>query len=181
MPSLSPPTPRAIATFLVVGVLLVGARADTVNVLTRHVLRNAEYASAWTPSGRVHLRDGHYREPAAPNSAVEVHVWLLDQVVRWTANGHHYAAVILATDPGGSGTFFDLVVVEAQGRRPVPVASAELGDRVRVRTLTVERGTGPPVIRVGLVIHGPADPLCCPTQLAVRGFRWRDGTLVAAE
>jgi hypothetical protein len=112
----------------------------------------------------VRLRDGHFREPAAPGSATEVRVWLLDQVVRWTVD-----------------TFYELVVVEARARRPVQVASAELGDRVRVQSLTVERGTGPPAIRATLVVHGPDDPLCCPTRLTVRSFVWRDGALVPPE
>jgi hypothetical protein len=171
----------AALTLVVLGALLLSSGTSADEVLALEALRNAEYASSWAPSGRVRLRDGHFREPAAPGSATEVRVWLLDQVVRWTVDGQPYAAVILATEPGGSGTFYELVVVEARARRPVQVASAELGDRVRVQSLTVERGTGPPAIRATLLVHGPDDPLCCPTRLAVRSFVWRDGALVPPE
>ncbi len=168
-------------TLALLSALLLTAGTPAEDVLSREVLGNAEYASSWASSGRVLLRDGHSREPAAPGSATEVQVWLLDQIVRWTVNDRHYAAVILATDPGGSGTFYELAVVEVRGGRPVQVASADLGDRVRVQSLTVERGAGPPAIRVDLVVHGPEDPRCCPTQLAVRSFVWRDGALVSPE
>jgi hypothetical protein len=165
---------------LVLGGLLLSAGAGAADDLSREALRNAEYASPWTPSGRVRLQDGQHREPAAPGSASEIHVWLLDQLARWRVDGRRYAAVILATNPGGSGTFYELVVVEARGGRPLPVARAELGDRVRVQSLTVERASGPPTIRVDLIVPGPSDPLCCPTQLAVWRFAWRNRALVPA-
>jgi hypothetical protein len=141
-------------------------------------LRNAEYASEWTASRRVRLRDGRYREPAAPGSAAEIRVSLLDRITAWTAGGRRYAAVILVTDPGGSGVFHDLVVVEDRRGRPVQVAGAALGDRVRVESLTVARRDGQTELHVGLVTHGPDDPLCCPTWRVVRAFAWNGRALV---
>jgi hypothetical protein len=165
-------------TALLLGALLLASGPGPPDALSRESLRNTDYPSAWAPSGRVRLHDGRHREPAAPGSASEIRVWLLDQLARWRVSGRRYAAVVLATDPGGSGTFYELVAVEDRGGRPVAVARAELGDRVRVQSLSVAQGTGPPIIRVDLVVPGPDEPLCCPTQLAVRRFAWRAGALV---
>jgi hypothetical protein len=152
----------------------LGAAADPLGYAS---LRNAEYASEWTASRRVRLRDGRYREPAAPGSAADIQVSLLDRIATWTAGGRRYAAVVLVTDPGGSGIFHDLVVVEARRGRPVQLASAALGDRVRVESLTLARRDGQTELHVGLVTHGPDDPLCCPTRRVVRAFTWNGRTL----
>jgi hypothetical protein len=161
----------------VVVLLLVGP-LEAADVLSLTSLGNAEYASSWTVSGRVRLRDGHYREPAAPGSATEIRVWLLERIATWTAVGTRYAAVILVTDPGGSGTFSDLVVVQNRRGRPVQAANGELGDRVRVQSLGVARRNGQTEIHVGLVAPGPDDPLCCPTRRVVRVFVLNGRSLV---
>ena len=126
----------------------------------------------------VRLRDGQYREPAGPGAATEIRVSLLDRITAWTAGGRRYAAVILVTDPGGSGTFYDLVVVEDRRGRAVEAASAALGDRVRVESLTLARRDGQMELHVGLVVHGPDDPLCCPARPLVRAFVWTGRALV---
>ena len=167
---------RAAAVAIVTVLLLVGP-IEATDVLSLASLGNAEYASSWTASGRVRLRDGHYREPAAPGSETEIRVWLLDRIATWTAGGTRYAAVILVTDPGGSGSFSDLVVVQNRRGRPVQAANAELGDRVRVQSLGIARRDGQTEIHVGLVSHGPDDPLCCPTQRVVRVFVWSGRSL----
>ena len=61
-----------------------------------------------------------------------------------------------------------------QGGVPVHVASASLGDRVRITSITVQGGT----ITVDLVTHGPQDPLCCPTLQKVVRYRLVGGQLV---
>jgi hypothetical protein len=153
-----------------------GAAADPLDLAS---LRNAEYGSAWTASRRVRLRDGRYGAPAAPGSAAEIRVSLLDRRVVWTEGGARYAAVILVTDPGGSGTFYQLVVVEDRRGRPVQVASAELADRVRVESLGLARREGRTELHVGLIAHAPGDPLCCPTERAVRAFVWDGRSLIS--
>jgi hypothetical protein len=151
------------------------AAADPLGLAS---LRNAEYASPWTASRRVRLRDGHSHEPAAPGSATEVRVSLLERRVAWTDGHARRAAVILVTDPGGSGVFYQLVVVQARRGRPVEVASAELGDRVRVESLGLARRDGRTELHVGLIAHAPNEPLCCPTEPVVRVFVWDGRSLV---
>jgi hypothetical protein len=58
-------------------------------------------------------------------------------------------------------------------RLPQHIATAYLGDRVRVTSLTIESGE----LLVTLVSHAPTDPLCCPTLETTRRFRLRQGSL----
>jgi heat shock protein HslJ len=137
-------------------------------------LANMEYKSEWTQSGTAPLVDGEYREPAAPGSATETVVRLTDHVAHGELNGQDAAAVVLVTDPGGSGTFYDLAVVTEQGGQPVNVAITLLGDRVQIQALTI---VGNEII-VEMVNQGPEDPMCCPTQQVVQTYALEGDQLV---
>ena len=84
------------------------------------------------------------------------------------------AAVVLATTTGGSGTFLDLALVLNQDGRPVNAATLFLGDRVPVDRIRVVEGE----VQVDLTMHGPADPMCCPSREVTRRFRFESGELV---
>ncbi len=134
--------------------------------LGEEALGNLEYKSGFTQSGTAPLVNGEYREPAAPGSATETVVTLTEWIAYGQLNGREAAAVILVTDPGGSGTFYDLAVVVEQGGQPVNVATTSLGDRVQVNSLTIENNE----IVVDMITQGPDDPMCCPTQQVVRSY-----------
>jgi hypothetical protein len=84
------------------------------------------------------------------------------------------AAVILATNTGGSGTFIYLNAVLNDKGAAKFASSISLGDRVSPRTITISEG----VLTVDEIRHGPSDPLCCPTQQATLKFKLVDGKLV---
>ena len=128
--------------------------------LDEEVLANMEYKSEWTQSGTAPLADGEYREQAAPGSATETVVILTPHVAYGELNGERAAAVILVTDPGGSGTFYELAVVVERDGQPVHLASILLGDRVQINALEIVDNA----ILVDMIAHGPDDPMCCPTQ-----------------
>jgi hypothetical protein len=68
------------------------------------------------PSGAVTLRNGEYRDPAAPGSAAATVVKLTDLRAFSAVNGRDAAAVVIVTNSGGSGTFFDLaLLVKGEG------------------------------------------------------------------
>jgi heat shock protein HslJ len=90
------------------------------------------------------------------------------------SNGEPAAAVILVSDPGGSGTFYYLAIVGSQDGEPVNIATTLLGDRVRIQTLEIKTDQ----IVVQLTKHGPNDPLCCPTQQAVQTYELQADELV---
>jgi hypothetical protein len=87
------------------------------------------------------------------------------------------AAVLIATSTGGSGTFLDLAAVLNRGNQPASDAIAFLGDRVLVDRVRIRDGE----VQLDLTMHGPADPMCCPSVEATRRFRLVDGELVEIE
>ena len=113
-----------------------------------------------------------------PDSATELIVMLSDQVALGDLNGDGAddAAVVLITDPGGSGTFHDLSVLINEDGSAKHVASQRLGDRVKVKSLSVSSGE----VAVEMVTHGPNDPMCCPTFQVTRNYVLRGTNLVIA-
>ena len=90
--------------------------------------------------------------------------------------GTDEAVAVLAADPGGSGTFYELAVVAEVDGVPVNVASQLLGDRIVMRGLWVSDG----VVELAMTTHGSNDPMCCPTENIVRRFRWDGAQLITA-
>lgn len=82
-------------------------------------------------------------------------------------------ALLLTSEPGGSGSFVYLVIAAWRGDRVVDLATTLLGDRVRVRSLKIAGGK----LLVDIQQGAPGDPACCPTQLATRTFTLKGGQL----
>jgi heat shock protein HslJ len=142
---------------------------------TVEALKNAEYLSEWTASGTAVLTDGKYEESIVPGSATKIVVILSDRMAfGYASDGQPLAAIILITDPGGSGTFYYLSAVVQQNGKPVNVATTLLGDRVKINSLAVEGGE----IVVDMVTQGPDDPFCCPTQRVVQKYALRGDQLL---
>ena len=55
----------------------------------------------------------------------------------------------------------------------VNLGTAEVGDRVKLRTLWLEKGKA----IMDVVEAGPKDPACCPTQLARKTYAMEGGAL----
>jgi hypothetical protein len=101
-------------------------------------------------------------------------VTLTPYVARGVLEGRPVAAVIIVTATGGSGSFYDLALLRAEGGEPTNVATVLLGDRVQAQGLAVREGE----IVVDLVRHGPHDPLCCPSQQVLERYALERGELV---
>jgi heat shock protein HslJ len=142
--------------------------------LDEETLANIEYKSDWTQSGVAPLANGEHREQAAPGSATETVVQLTGDVAYGQLDGQDAAAVILVTDPGGSGTFYDLAVVVEQEGQPVNLDTAFLGDRAQINSLSIADNE----IVVDMITHGPDDPMCCPTQNVVQTYALEGEELV---
>jgi heat shock protein HslJ len=126
----------------------------------REVLGNMTYPSGWTRSGHAPLVGGVYKERAAPGSAADIVIRLTDSVAVGRIGDQTMAALVTATDPGGSGIFFDLYLVRQRENHWNIVDRARLGDRIRVNRIEIEQG----LVRLDLTVHGPADRACCPTE-----------------
>ena len=128
----------------------------------RETLGNMTYPSEWTRSGQALLVGGIYQEPAAPGSASNIVIRLTDSLAVGRIGNQTMAALVIVTDPGGSGIFFDLYLVEQRENRWRVIDRAHLGDRIRVNAIEVERG----FIGLDLTVHGLRDGACCPTGLS---------------
>ena len=145
------------------------ATPTAIPPLTLNTLKNAEYQSEFPKSKKARLTDGKYEEEIVPGSASKLVIVIYPTYALGDLNGDgvNDAAVVLAANMGGSGTFVHLAAVVNQNGTPQHVASVSLGDRVKIEAMAIKAG----VITVDVVTHGPQDPLCCPTQKATKSFR----------
>jgi hypothetical protein len=139
--------------------------------LSAAILRSATYSSQHVEEGEIRLVNGVFRDTAR-----RVSVFFLPEYAAGDidSDGVPDAAVVLATTTGGSGTFLDLALVLNQDGQPVNAATLFLGDRVPVDRIRIVEGE----IQVDLTMHGPADPMCCPSLEVTRRFRYESGEVV---
>ncbi len=143
--------------------------------LTPEALENGVYQSEWPEDGVAQLTDGEYRKSIVEGSATELIIRLTDIAFGdLDGDGVQDAAVILVTDPGGSGTFYDLAAVLNRNGKPEHVATVFLGDRAEIRAFSIETGQ----VIIEMVTHGPDDPMCCPTQIVRNIYALEGDTLV---
>ena len=143
------------------------------------LLANATYPLDYdyTTPGTVTLVDGALTLPASPDgtSSATIHVELTDHVaVGQSKDGQDMVAVVLNSNTGGSGTFYDLAVATLEDGMLGEIYTVQLGDRVGILSLAIEDG----VVTVDMVEQGPQDPLCCATQHVVRTYEIVDNALV---
>lgn len=152
-----------------------GASGELDGEFGIEILENLEYQTAMTSSGTAQLQDGEYHEQVAEGSASETVISLTDHVAYGELNdGSKAAAGILITTTGGSGTFFELALVQVQDGELVNVATTFLGDRVKILSLQIQDGQ----IIVEMVAQGDNDPMCCPTQWVRKTFEYEGGDLI---
>ncbi|MEM7034716.1 MAG: hypothetical protein AAF629_34570, partial [Chloroflexota bacterium] len=131
------------------------------------------------------LADGRFEgKPFVEGTASRPTAWLAEQTHgdaaytygNLTGNNEAEGVVILAANLGGSGSFHFLIVTTLSDNNPTPpqLATAFLGDRIKVDSIYLEQGE----IVLRLKTHGPNDGLCCPTQDEEWRFILDDGALI---
>ncbi len=150
------------------GVLRLLERTTPAGKLTEDALRNATYQHEFPKDGQAQLQDGTYEE-AIEGSASKIHIAMMDLVAFGDLNGDGIwdAAVVLEASGGGSGTFRSLEAVVNEDGAPVHVASALLGDRVKLEEIVI----ADQYIKVQMVTHGEGDGMCCPTLRVVQLYQ----------
>jgi len=168
--------------------LLVGLAAFTLAACSSAVLKQQASMTPQTLNGQwldyvgyrgeqtlgpwLVTREGNYEYRTTPGAApIKLKVVGPNAFGDLNGDGRDDAAVILAQDLGGSGTFMTLAAVLSDQGIPRYQAGTSLGDRVKVESVSIKDG----LILVTLVGHGAGDPMCCPTQKLTRTFRL-DGT-----
>ena len=127
-----------------------------------------------TPSAKVQLKEGDNPERRAPGSAEETAVKPAGKRAFGFLNGRPAAAVVLITDPGGSGTFYALALLFKDADTWVNVDTLFLGDRVRLQDVDIAGNE----IVINMIVHGPGEPMCCPTLRVRKHFTVRENRLV---
>lgn len=89
-------------------------------------------------------------------------------------DGRDDAAVVLAVQSGGSGTFRYLIAMQNTGNGTLQQDSLLLGDRVRVRNLATAAGQ----VHLEMLQPAPNRPLACPTQQVKQAFTVQNGKWV---
>jgi heat shock protein HslJ len=126
----------------------------------------------------VTLTDGIYLgSPLAEGSPAAPEVRWLPQIVHVTdldGDGHEDAIAFFSSSSGGTGEYLHLAWMQSGARGPFSRAVHRLGDRVQVRSARWSEGEW--VMR--MIVAGPDDPLCCPTQIEEQRFRFdAEGTI----
>jgi len=132
--------------------------------------REAGYPMDHLGAGTIQLSKGAYHDSAA---GLDVRL-IATAVGDIDGDNRADAAVVLASQTGGSGTFVDLFALLDHDDGAVTRGPVSLGDRVKVDSIRVSDRA----IRLHLLSHGPDDPLCCPTQRVVETFVLHADTLM---
>jgi hypothetical protein len=170
---------RKIYLYLMAGVLLVtsGACVRTATPPERasgmSEFDGVRFRTEWTDSGTAVLTKGRYVEPAMPGSASQVVILLSDKRAKGIVDGRETAAAVLVSSGGGSGTFYDLVLMIRGPDGWKHMDTASLGDRVKVHSVAL---AGREII-VDLTEQGPDDPMCCPSLRRTKRYLVQDGRL----
>lgn len=159
----APSTPTPVATPTPAG--------QAINL---DLLKNFTYKLESAGGLQVTLVDGSFKtnDPGSPAT-------LSGQLVKsalgdLNGDGVLDAAVTLAVNTGGSGTFHELLVILAQDGKAVQAADLFLEDRLGEKSLSIADG----LITLEAVRHTANDPLCCPSENAVTVYRYQGGKLV---
>jgi hypothetical protein len=138
-------------------------------------VRNAEYQLGTTDALQiVQLTDGAF-EQGSPGSADFISVRLTDFVAvgDLNADGNDEVAALVSENYGGTGVFVFLAVYSNVDGTLTFQTSRIVDDRPQLNELSIANGE----IYLEAVIHGPDEPMCCPTLRTARHYRWVDNQL----
>lgn len=89
-------------------------------------------------------------------------------------DGQNEIVRIIRVEPGGSGIFYYLAVIDIDEKGELNFVSVLLGDRVQFLNFWKDKGA----IAIDMVQAGKDDYACCPTNKVVRRWRLQQGKLM---
>jgi len=150
--------------------------AQSGSNLTADALKNATYQGIYNEP--VTLADGKFKgEPFVEGGASRPTVTFIDEFNAFgdlNGDGTNDAAVLLAENSGGSGTFIYLAAVVNQSGTPVNVATQFLEDRAQPKSVAIESSQ----IIITMATHAAEDPMCCPSQEVTKTYRLQGDMLL---
>ena len=140
--------------------------------LTENILNNTNYHIG--ELGTIRLDNGEFTHRYG-EGATQIHQVTVEKIAFGDLNGDGLddAAVILAWQNGGSGTFKYLVAIQNSSGLPQQMNSIPLGDRVQVSAMSIAAGE----IALDELTFGSSDPMCCPSQRMKQIYTLRAGKL----
>jgi hypothetical protein len=155
-----------------------GGDAETRGQIpSQHDLENMTYRSGFIRTGVVRLTDGSYQEPIRGNAGMLMVTLSPSFRLTGALNEHQDgAAVILRTVPGSTqrGEFFDLAAVIKTDTAAQNIATASLGNHVKVRSLLLENNR----VVIEMLVHAPRDPASRPSLPIRRTYALQHDKLV---
>lgn len=144
--------------------------------LSLDVLKNSTYRSPdW---GEFQLTDGvFFRPPQAPGESAEIYQTRLGDTYAFgdlNADGAEDAIVFLYTQNGGTGHFVDMAAMLNRNGSAENISTLTLGDRENITSVQIANG----VVILDLIVHGPDDPMCCPSQQEQRQYKVENNLLI---
>ena len=139
------------------------------------LVRNAEYElGAGDVPQVIQLTDGKF-EQGTPGGEDFISVSVTDFVATGDLNGDgsDEVAALVSENYGGTGVFVFLAVYAQSEGRLAFQASRIVDDRPGLNALSIANGE----IFLDALIHGPDEPMCCPTLRTTRHYRLVDNLL----
>jgi hypothetical protein len=132
-------------------------------------IRDAEYQLGLPDSLQVvQLTDGKF-EQGTSGGADYVSVQLTDFAAAGDldGDGSDEVAALVSENYGGTGVFVFLVIYSNVEGRPAFLASTVVDDRPQLNALSIDGNE----VFLDATIHGPDEPMCCPTLRTTRHYR----------
>ncbi len=127
---------------------------------------NLELPLKDAPGGKVIIENGQLEKGYPVDSSNKFHA-AIEKVATSSWKGTKVAALVLAYETGGSGNFKTLFFLSNREGKWLPKAWLQLGDRIKVRYLSLYRHG---LVFLGMVKHKESDPMCCPTQRLLKVY-----------
>ncbi|MBI4673088.1 MAG: YbaY family lipoprotein [Chloroflexi bacterium] len=137
--------------------------APAVAPLTLAQLGNATFNVQDAPGGKVTLKDGKAEMEITPGSASKYTAQLAEPVANGALNAKPYAAAVLITSSGGSGSFYNLAVAPNDNGKPGVGLTTLLGDRIKVQTIAFENN----VVKVNYLDRKPEESFATEPSVPV--------------
>ena len=176
---------RSVASFVIFVAAAAIPACDQGGAVAEPVAPSLEELSSATFNGiyeeAVTLVDGRWEgEPLVEGGASRPRAGLIDHfalIGDLDGDGHEETTVLLWESSGGSGTRLYLAVIGRSHDVLEDLGTALVGDRVQVRSGRIADGR----IELDVVQAGSDDAMCCPSQLATRGWTLGEDGLVEGE
>ncbi len=119
------------------------------------------------PGGKVTLEKGYFVQKSHLHGGSSRFQARIEKVTTSSWKGTKVAALVLAYETGGSGTFRTLFFLSCKNDRWLPKAQAQLGDRIKIHYLSLYRHG---LVFVGMLEHGKNDAMCCPNKRTLKVY-----------